>query len=237
MDVTYHRLNPLRQPQWRYEHVVELHLLNRRPARWGPAADEYIWHYYRFFTHLLAAGDNQRLRGEAIDLRPHFAAAHFIHFSDDTFTRQILQARILSRQTNDEIAVSMGIAPECVKHYERVFFNIREKLDASSYIQKAAIRPPEPRARNRTERADQLRGYSLRLFGYFGGPLVVDFLVQRFRTGENPRSYPEARDWLAAAIGDAVAIRGAAAVLDEQLPLRLLIKLALQLRKKTTATQ
>ncbi len=48
--------------------------------------------------------------------------------------RWTIEARILARQTNDEIAQSCGCMPEMIEYYEALFFNVRARLDSPDFI-------------------------------------------------------------------------------------------------------
>jgi hypothetical protein len=97
----------------------------------------------------------------------------------ETFDHQkyAVEARILAGQTNHEIARQCCIIPGAIEYYERVFFNVRDRLDAKDYIIGQIITPP-----NNIGLQDFTLELSAKFFGYFGGPVVLEFVLNQFDT-------------------------------------------------------
>jgi hypothetical protein len=51
----------------------------------------------------------------------------------------VVQARLLARQSPEEVGPLVSLTPAAVKAYEAVFFNVAGKLEAKIYILKAAV--------------------------------------------------------------------------------------------------
>jgi len=61
--------------------------------------------------------------------------AHLIHMRhEERSARWMLQAGILARQTSEVLGEYLAIDPATVEAYERLFFDIRDKLDHSGYV-------------------------------------------------------------------------------------------------------
>ena len=86
-------------------------------------------------------------------------------------TRDELEARILARCSSSEIACVMGIDVQIVDTYESVFFACRDHLEARDWIAIAAIgRLNEPDV-----------GSLVKRFAYFGGPFVLEAVLEGLR--------------------------------------------------------
>ena len=91
---------------------------------------------------------------------------------NDQAVRWGVEARLLARQSNDEIARANGCSAETIEAYEALFFNIRDRLDCRDFIFNIAIGPPPaPGLKN------GVNGWLLKLFGFVGGPFVVDAML------------------------------------------------------------
>jgi hypothetical protein len=80
----------------------------------------------------------------------------------------LVEARLLARQTSEDIARLTGVAVDIVDAYERFFFACRDRLGARDWILCQAIYKngdglPEPKT-----------AVVFKSFAYFGGPRIVD---------------------------------------------------------------
>ena len=98
------------------------------------------------------------------------------HDAANQRTRFAIEARLLARQTNREIAFHEGCAEEYVEVYEAVYFNVRERLRYRDCIVNTVFREA-------ASRGIQGRDYDLvwKLAGYFHGPRSVRCLDQWIR--------------------------------------------------------
>jgi hypothetical protein len=93
----------------------------------------------------------------------------------DEPVRAVLDAHLLARRSINDVAKAMSRAPEMVRVYESVFYNVADRLSQPSYIAHHALRrhrPPQPTL-----------GYVLREQAYSGGPLILDDLLWHFGLG------------------------------------------------------
>jgi hypothetical protein len=165
-------------PSWRYEDARRL--AGGEEAEW-PADDPAIVACAEYCRAMNAAEDDT----EKAAVKRHWstiAAAHEIAGQNDP-RRWELEARLLARQTDDEISVRCGLPPEVVFCYEELFFNVRCRLEAWGWICNQVIGPG---LQNRF--ADHEVGPLWLAFAYHGGPLVLDALLGAFhaawRSGE-----------------------------------------------------
>ncbi len=133
---SFQKYNPLRSRCWRSDRVIELienRPFPRRPSRIDD--DRYTRGYYFF---LLATRCTDRTRpGRALSKEdPALVQAHRLRWSLDAEDRAIVEARILTGESDAEISKKLGILPETVDWYENLFFCVRDRLGCSSWIRK-----------------------------------------------------------------------------------------------------
>jgi hypothetical protein len=73
-----------------------------------------------------------------LEMDPAFSAAHIIH-GGNPFVRFELQSRILANQVQVEIAAKMGLSLDVIATYEDFWWNVRDRLEATSWITHEAI--------------------------------------------------------------------------------------------------
>jgi hypothetical protein len=80
-----------------------------------------------------------------------------------------IEARVLARQSPDEIATAVGNSSAVIEMYEQLFFAVRDRLSAAGWIQHAVIRSRDPDA-NPTETA-------WKHYAYTYGPRMLDAII------------------------------------------------------------
>src|SRR5262245_58981004 len=122
MDGRFVAVNPWRSPQWRYERAMTLLEARQRPRWFDDRPIRICW----LFLHdsIDAKGDASKLE-TASRLYPQAAAVHSLRYSPESERRQILEARLLTSETFEQIAERTGLEPSTVEHYEQVCFNVR----------------------------------------------------------------------------------------------------------------
>jgi hypothetical protein len=125
-----------------------------------------------------------------------------------------IQARLLARQTPEQIAGIMGMIPDAINWYSNLFFDVIPYLDQRDWITKQVLMPGIKRptltapAKLATPGMTQVDNClakpfldgSLKLLAYFGGPLVVDALLSGFECGNMPASREAVQGWTDSAI-------------------------------------
>ena len=101
------------------------------------------------------------------------AAQQLRLFAPDRCTE--IEARLLARQTGDEIADEMMLDVELIRAYAACVFDISDRLYASGYILLAAIL-----ARGTVSAPARPAEAFLRWLGYFGGPVVLEAALPYF---------------------------------------------------------
>jgi hypothetical protein len=203
MDARLQLHNPLRQPNWRALRAAYLadHLPKPVPAR--RQDDKRVCAYYRYLAGLYSAGDDDPLRQKIISKLPHVDRAHRLQFDAEYELRQTMEAWLLTREPIPEIAARFAMDAAVVEYFEQLFFNVRDRLDCTTWIIKT-IRGGGGDAGTK-DRPRLERGILLREFAYFGGALVLDALisgrlfglsqVSAANVGSFWETLPGTRDW------------------------------------------
>jgi hypothetical protein len=198
----FYENNPFRPPQWRADRVMQM--LDHRPKPLRPRGfdDHYVRAYRNFLISYLAAGQDEELRQAAIVERPHVYHAHLLNFAPDVQLRQIAEARLLTSESISDIAKRFVTDEKAIDYFEKLFFNVRDRLHARDWIAKVILGSPQDRAPNKDGiiTAGQ-RGFLYRLFGHSGGPLALDAMIG----GLSPRAMPQQIEDVGAWLDDALA--------------------------------
>lgn len=157
--------------------------------------------------------------------------------------RQITEAWLLTTEPYCEIANRLGTDEKTIDYFEKLFFNVRDRLHARDWIAKIIWGSPTDRAGNKDGvMTENQRGILYRWIGHCGGPLVLDSMVAALAPGAIPQQLEDVDPWFDDALAQSIRTRviAAAQLLDVNKKNALqLIKLALrQIRaaKRTAGT-
>jgi hypothetical protein len=129
----------------------------------------------------LVAKERTRTHHEQMELvceHPAIFWAHWLHERtgpNDPLIRWAVEARILARQSDDEIAGRAGCQPEYVEAFESLFFNVRDRLDNRDFIFDTVIKPPGAHCSPRRH-----CDWVWKALAYVGGPHVLDAVMSGF---------------------------------------------------------
>lgn len=205
-------INPVRSPRWRYDRVLELLRAGGLPRR----GDDFpIRLLHRYLSWSADAGHDAS-KVEAIESRyPDAVQVQALYYSRPIELRQILESRLLTNETFQQIAASTGVPPAVVELYEQLFFNVRDRLQARGWIYKVIHGHPNRRVKfgRGNSISEEERGFLYRWIGYHGGPVALD----AFMAGMSGcRELPGGRDvhkWLGATRDDAIQAQAIAVML------------------------
>jgi hypothetical protein len=85
----------------------------------------------------------------------------------DVAATLLRQAWILADVSLDAVAEKLNEPVEAIEWYERLFFDVRGRLDSLFAMMRCAIGPQPPPGRSRA-------AWALRYLAYFGGPVVLE---------------------------------------------------------------
>jgi hypothetical protein len=177
--------NPLRPPCWRWELARAYTATGAEDG--GPGLDD-AWVRRALAFQRRAAGDPCEIDRDVVAARALGAAA-------DPRKRWEVESRVLAGQDDAAVAARCGLTSGVVAAYEALFFAVRGRLEQTAYIRHLAIEPQLYAAPE-----DQDLGVVLRLFGYQGGPHVVDAMVGALFGGATPGCSPRTAELVRAAV-------------------------------------
>ena len=120
--------NVLRPVDWRWQAVTG----GVRAVR---ARKDVYMHVMRRFHETKTAARGVDDENRLYESYPSLSEALFLHQTEDhESVRHELEARVLSRQTSEEIKTAMRLPLETVRWYELAFFDIRDRLDVTSAV-------------------------------------------------------------------------------------------------------
>ena len=155
--------DPFLPPDWRWRRArFRVETKSRRQLRQD---DDWTGRAKRFLR--LATRDEAK----AFRSDPELGAAW--HFSaSGGLKRAEVEARVLARQSPDEIAAACRLDASVVELFEMLFFAVRDRLNSPSWIQHNVLGPKtwEPLQRDDV-------GWTWRAFGYAYGPVAIDELI------------------------------------------------------------
>ena len=164
----FQRRLPCRPVAWRWERAQDLVQRGRYFSRHRD--DEPTGRAVHYLRALGSCHTERRLEGLARS-RPDVHAARLLHEGSASTVVEI-QARLLARQTPEEIAAITGLPVEVIVAYESLFFNVTDKLHARDWVSAEAIgwwRFDPATGRNA---ASVLKG-----FAYHGGLVLLEALL------------------------------------------------------------
>ncbi len=191
----FHPSNPFRVCNWRWERARVLREKNTRAIGRG-TNDQFVTAAFKFQVELAKCKDDVD-RWSLMEEYPDIYAAYLIFKRGDDEDRHpmrfVIEARILAGQQSDEIANLLGIPPATIDLYEKIFFNVKDKLKNSDYIMTCVMGPSVYAGLSD-------RDYDLlwKLFGYLYGPVMLDSFIQT----TSRKFRPETSSEVDAALGD-----------------------------------
>lgn len=179
--IQYHPNNPLRPVDWRWERA---RILREQKLKFSKYDDKWVKLAYKFQLALMGCKDDID-RFELLEKNPTIYFAYVLKGQAQPeaklYIKSEIEARLLSRQSYDEIAKKCSCTPETIDAFENLFFNINDRLDNPTYIVHQVMGPA-------IHRGLYQREYDLlwKLYGYFCGPLVIDALTTTFTNPVRP---------------------------------------------------
>ena len=188
------RYDPTREPNWRAARSQYLTAGSRakQPTRHD---DEFIRTYRKYLMAWRRGGQASRER--LVAECPGIYYAHLLATHPDQEWKAVLESKLLARETDDMIAAEMDTVPDTSFWYEALFFNVRERLHARTYIMKMILGAAARRALDYDDVLNEhMRYLCYKSFAYFGGPMALDFLmIGHSNLGSWPRRSDDMMEW------------------------------------------
>jgi hypothetical protein len=177
------KINPLIGPQWRADRARFLVSNGKNPERFD---DTYVRTYRKILIRQKIGG-----AAAAYMTNPQGYVAVSINDFPDSEWRDIIQAKLLTKEDFSEIAEWIGTEEGVIDFFEKVFFNVRGRTENRGWIIKAILGTPDDRASTNELRTitDSQRAVLYRLFAYYGGSEALEAAL----TGLMPSSLPSAK--------------------------------------------
>jgi len=207
--IGFNKFHPFREPDWRYKRVLQMVDTLGNPGRSTKHDDDWVRGLRNFILRYRngTREARRRLSYENHDL--YFAWTIHERADDDFETAFMIEARLLAQQSSEDIAKECHTLPGAIDWYEALFFNVRDRIHAHDWIlkhvlmkaisQSAERLKEEGGAEARFTRAPLSEPFwdsSLKFMGYFGGPIMIDFMLTGYRRGVHANSMDDVSNWL-----------------------------------------
>lgn len=187
--IQYHPSNPFRPVNWRWENARAIREGKVRGAL-RKTTDQWVLNTHKFQIGLAKCKDDLD-RYDLMSVFPDLYSAYLIFNrggadNEQHPMRYVVEARILAAQNDYDIARRLGIPANVIDTYEKVFFNVRERLENSDYIMTCVIGPS-------VHAGLTDRDYDLlwKLFGYIYGPVALDSFISTTTSRFRPENLSE----------------------------------------------
>ncbi len=123
---------------------------------------------------------------------PHLFEAEQIFIREKQLVRYEIEARLLASETSERISHRFGVDAAIVTWYEKLFFNVLDRLDDRGYIAQRVM--GESLHAGLTERDHDLLW---KLYGYIGGEAVLDAVIYKGFSQSRPETPDEVEAFFA----------------------------------------
>ena len=192
--------DPFLRPYWRHERVLRM-----RTERVRTTDDQWIAGYRKFLKQYLAATDIEH-REKLLLENPGVYYAQIIHerMPVEPDIALIIEARLLSGASVEQIAHDCKTIPETIEWYEKIFFNVQAFLEHHDWIVSNVLLPavekmpkddPKKEKKKIKEIVKPHLDMTLKFFAYFGGPIVCDTMISGFRRNSQVKNVEDLSDY------------------------------------------
>jgi hypothetical protein len=186
-----HPDHPLRPPAWRWLRALDLWDRGEQPSE--PWDDAWVGKALGLFRVLQRDKDLQKRRRRL----PALFQAYRLYNDGPPMLRWEVEARLLTTEPFEQIAAKCDSTRQVIHAYEKVFFNVRDRLEATGYIINVVIGGDIIVSLKEDD-----VGLILKLYAIGGGVAVLETVLDFFR---HPPVVPERPELLPAA--DLTALR------------------------------
>ncbi len=163
--------SPLRPVNWRQRLVLRLISGQLVPEDWVDSWTDEAARFQRALELCQSDADHHLLAEQM----PDQYRAHQVRVSEPQSMRWEIEARLLAGESCTEIAQHFGIPAAVVEWYERVYFNVSDRLEHRGYIVHIVIGP-------KLQHGLRPRDVDViwKIYGYFGGVHVLRHIIDTF---------------------------------------------------------
>jgi hypothetical protein len=164
------RTDPFRSPDWRWCAACSLHdRIRQRQRRIRKSDPDWLAPLVGLAELVNPSGGRRRRRTRLVT--PELVAAHRLYETNSAI-RWELEARLLARQSDEEISAASGTPPAVVATFGRFFFDVRNRLAAADCILIKVIGHDPLRGFEETD----LRGL-WQYFAFMAGPKMLELVM------------------------------------------------------------
>lgn len=185
----YHPDNPQRPVDWRWERA---RIIREQGNRFRDKNTDEWTKKALVFQRAYSKCENDYARYDLMCKMPSLYFAFNLRSTTANAGKKVIgmkdeiEARLLADESPEEIADRVGCSAETIDYYEKLFFNVKDKLKYTTYILHQVIGPAIHRGLYEREH-DLL----WKLYGYFCGSRVIDALTTTFTNPIKPRTTKE----------------------------------------------
>lgn len=105
---------------------------------------------------------------------PNLTQAHNLHFHPLTHIAPAIQAWVISGESSVNIARKYGASPNVIGWYERVFYDVRDRLDHHDYVVHVLLGDKHHNGMNERD-----FGLFWKFMAFTGGPITLDAIMTK----------------------------------------------------------
>jgi hypothetical protein len=186
--------NPYREVSWRWSRAVKIATTDTKLSR----RKDDLWIKRAAALHqavIAAVKEEDKYAIAEGDYDVYWAQELYNNRGEESDVRRLMphsiEARLLARQSYEEIAKTVGMWPGAIEAYEKLFFDVGEKIDCRDYILFAVMGPA-------IYRGLRARQYDLlwKLLGYMHGPHALDVMITTCVNPTRPSDASAAAAWI-----------------------------------------
>ena len=216
--VDFHPKNPFRPPEWRLLRVLAILDRIGGPGRSSTKDDKWVRGFRAFLKRYREYDDARRAVLFNEDPDRYLAWLCYEKRDTDNEVPLMIEARTLARQPVEDIARETVTSPGAVTWYQKMLFDVENRLDSLDWVMKHVLVPAYRRSRepdgppvegegddDTTAQLEAMRRQPvaapfydgmLKFFAYFGGIYMLDFMLVGFQRGELAASRDDTMTWL-----------------------------------------
>jgi len=201
-DHVLYAISPFRPPDWRFLRVRELtNSTDPLPCRRDD--DRWVRRYKAYRVRLASAlfeSDSSAIKKVIREFSDCHIATQLRNAGASSASPKIIEARILAQEPFSEIASKHGTTSRAIECYEAIFFNVTDRIGARDWITTQVLVPALTRQtiKNNVEiikAGEPILDGTMKLFGYFCGPIAVDILATGIAGFQKCRTSEEFFEW------------------------------------------
>lgn len=162
-------------PDWRWRLALRLQK-DHKPSRMIQHLLEEDAYLRTVVAFLKNSSKDMSEDGQYATLRtwPNLSQAHNLHFHPLTYIAPAIQAWIISGESSVNIARKYGASPNVIGWYERVFYDVRDRLEHEEYVVHVLLGDKHHNGMNE-------RDYGLfwKFMAFTGGPIALNAIMTR----------------------------------------------------------